>query len=257
MSEHALKDQVAVVTGASSGIGEATAARLAGAGAAVVAAARRRDRLDALVRRIRDDGGTATPIECDVADRAQVSDLFDAVKSEHGRVDILVNNAGIMPVAPMTECRVDDWDAMIDVNIKGLLYCMAGALPIMRAQNTGHVINVSSVAGRRTFPGAAVYCGTKHAVHAISEGTRNELAEAAADDGNRIRVTVVAPGVVTTELADSITHDASRENTKKYFATIDPALTSDDIADTIVFAATCPWHVGINEILVRPTRQIR
>ena len=219
-------------------------------------AARRSDRLADLVARIEERGGQAMAVSCDVTQRSSVAALIQQAHTAHGRIDILVNNAGIMPLGPMIECRMDDWDAMIDVNVKGLLYGIGCVLPIMRDQKDGHIINVSSVAGRRLFPGAAVYCGTKHAVHAISEGLRGELSEAARDDGNRIRVTVLAPGVVTTELSDSITHEPTRTQAKQYYGAMDGPLTSADMADAIVYAASLPSHVEINEILVRPTRQI-
>ena len=256
MGDRSLDGKIVVITGASSGIGEATAEQCAAAGATVVVAARRADRLSQLVARIEESGGTALAVDCDVTQRDAVEHLIRTAHDTYGRIDILVNNAGIMPLASMVECRVDDWDAMIDVNIKGLLYGIGSVLPIMREQKEGHIINVSSVAGRRLFPGAAVYCGTKHAVHAISEGLRGELSEAAREDGNRIRVTVLAPGVVTTELADSITHEPTRSQAKKYYGAMDGPLTSADMADAILYAATLPQHVEINEILVRPTRQI-
>lgn len=252
-----LADKVAIITGASSGIGEATAVELAKRGAKVVLAARRADRLVALEKRLVKDGGHAVPVECDVAHRAQVEALIDRTMATFDRVDVLVNNAGIMPIAPMAMCRIDEWDDMIDINIKGLLYGIGFALPIMLKQGSGHIVNVSSVAGRKVFPSGVVYCATKHAVHAISEGLRYELAEQAGEDGNTIRVTTIAPGVVATELPDSIRDDRSREGFKGYVESLENPLQSEDIASSILYALESPPHMGVNEILIRPQRQIR
>lgn len=252
-----LSGKTALITGASSGIGEALALALGGRMTNLILAARRLDRLQTLARRIVDAGGHAVPIECDVADRAQVKAAVDAAVANFGSLDILINNAGIMPLAPMAKCRMDDWDAEIDVNIKGLLYGIGFALPIMLEKKAGHIINVSSVAGRVVFPGAAVYCGTKFAVHAISEGLRSELAEAAARDGNQIRVTVIAPGVVTTELPDSIRDPQTKMASKMYYGSMKGPLVSEDIAAAVLYALEAPPHVGVNEILIRPTSQVR
>lgn len=252
-----LAGQVAIVTGASSGIGHATAIALAKRGARVVLAARRLDRVDALASEIKQSDGTALAVGCDVANRQQVQAMVDATIGAFGRIDILINNAAIMPNAPMHKCRIDDWDAMIDINLRGLLYCTGIVLPIMLKQKTGHIVNISSVAGRKVLNGGTVYCATKHAVHAISEGLRSELAESSPNDGNRIRVTIVAPGVVITELAHSIRDDETRETSKKYYNSLPGPLTSADVADSIVFALESPEHVGVNEILVRPTAQVR
>ena len=252
-----LSEKVCIVTGASSGIGEATAVALAGKGAKVVIAARRADRLDDLAGRIEQAGGAALAVACDVVERGQVKSMVEKTMEAFGRVDVLINNAGIMPLAPLVKCRIDDWDAMIDVNVKGLLYGIGFVLPIMLAQKTGHIINVSSVAGRRLFNGGAVYCGTKHAVHAISEGLRGELSERAATDGNQIRVTIIAPGVVKTELPESIRDEETREVSRQYYDGLPGALTSEDIASSILHALQAPPHVDINEILIRPTAQVR
>jgi NADP-dependent 3-hydroxy acid dehydrogenase YdfG len=249
--------KVCVITGASSGIGEATAKLLARRGMKVAIAARRADRLEQLRLQIEQDGGDVLVVECDVVDRSQVKALIDQTMDRWGRIDVLVNNAGIMPLAPMAKCRMDDWDRMIDVNLKGLLYGIGLALPIMIEQKTGHVINVSSVAGRIIFPGAAVYCATKHGVHVLSDGLRNELAEQSKQDGNRIRVTVIAPGVVRTELPDSIQDDQTRDASKQYYGGFEGPLTSEDIADNIRYAIEAPEHVNISEILVRPREQVR
>jgi len=252
-----LSDQVAVITGASSGIGEATAAALAEHGAKVVVSARRRERLEALVGRIADAGGEALAVGCDVTDRGQVQAMVERAMEAFGRIDILVSNAGVMPLAPMARCRVEDWESMVDVNVKGLLYGIGAVLPIMIGQKSGHIVNVSSTAGRRTFPNGAVYCGTKHAVHAISEGLRHEITALGQEDGSRIRVTIIAPGAVVTELLDSITDDETRAMFERWRDELRDPLRSDDVAEAIVYAVTAPGHVNVNEILVRPTGQVR
>ena len=252
-----LSEMVCIVTGASSGIGEATALALGGKGAKVVIAARRADRLDDLAGRIEKAGGQALAVACDVVERGQVKSMVERTMQAWGRIDVLINNAGIMPLAPLAKCRIDEWDAMIDVNVKGLLYGIGFVLPIMLARKAGHIINVSSVAGRRLFNGGAVYCGTKHAVHAISEGLRGELSERAAEDGNTIRVTIIAPGVVKTELPDSIRDEETREVSLRYYDGLPGPLMSEDIAASILHAIEAPPHVNINEILIRPTAQVR
>jgi NADP-dependent 3-hydroxy acid dehydrogenase YdfG len=251
-----LKNQVAIVTGASSGIGAATAEALAAAGARVVAAARRVERLDALATRLKQAGGECLHLCCDVADRAQVQAMVGTVMETWGRIDIVVNNAGVMPLAPMSACQLDDWDRMIDINLRGLLTVTGLTLPVMLRQKTGHFVNISSVAGRKLFANAAVYCATKAAVHALSEGLRSELAEQAARDGNRIRVTVIAPGIVMTELPESITDEATRAGVRQWYDSLAGPLQSKDIADAILFAVASPAHVNINELLVRPTAQV-
>lgn len=243
-----LSDKVAIVTGASSGIGEATAVELGRHNVKVVVAARRSERLKELVGRIKEAGGYALACECDVTDRSQVERMVQAARDTFGGVDTIINNAGVMPLSMMEECRVEDWDSMIDVNIKGLLYGVGAVLPEMVKRGSGHIINISSIAGRRVFPAGAVYCGTKHAVHAISEGLRAELAE------KNIRVTIIAPGIVDTELQDHIPNDDVQKNIRERTAAMDP-LTSDDIAKAILYAMQAPSHVCVNEILIRPTRQ--
>lgn len=251
-----LSDKVAIVTGASSGIGEATALALGKAGCRLVLAARRADRLKDLEQRIVREGGHAVSVTCDVADREQVRAMVEETMSDFGRIDILINNAGVMPLSPLAKTRFDDWDRMIDVNIRGALSCMGLVLPVMLEQKSGHIVNVSSVAGRIVFPTGAVYCGTKHALHAISEGLRAEMAlhDPPMLD---IRVTIIAPGVVRTELPDSITDEESRKATKEMFANRANALESEDIAQAIMYALTAPKHVDVNEILIRPTSQPR
>lgn len=252
-----LADRVIIITGASSGIGEATARAVGARGACVVLAARRVERLKELASEIERSGGRAVPVACDVSDRAQVSRVIDTALGKFGRIDVLINNAGVMPLAPMADCRIDEWDELIDVNIRSVLYGIGLALPIMLKQKSGHIVNLSSTAGRRLFPSGAVYCATKHAVHAISEGLRGELAEQGARDGNRIRVTVIAPGVVETELRETINDEKTRAGMEMYVSAIGEPLTSEDIAQSIVYALEAPEHVSVNEILIRPTRQPR
>lgn len=252
-----LADKVAIITGASSGIGQATALALAQRNCKVVLAARREDRLQQLKEQIVNAGSRALAIACDVADRAQVQQMVQRATDTFGRIDILINNAGVMPLSPMAKCRIDDWDYQIDINVKGLLYCIGYVLPGMLQQKTGHIVNISSVAGRIILPTAAVYCGTKFAVHAISEGLRSEMADLARENGTRIRVTVVAPGMVSTELANSILDEETREGMKKFHSSINDPLTSEDIAGSILYALQAPPHVDVNEILVRPTSQVR
>ncbi len=250
-----LREKVAIITGASSGIGEATALALARHQVRVVLAARRLDRLEALARRITEAGSKALPIECDVTRRGAVRGLIEQTLRAYGTLDILINNAGVMPLSPLAKCRLDDWDRTINVNLKGALYCLGSVLPVMLKTGHGHIINISSVAGRRVFSTAAVYCASKFALHAISEALREELAER--DDGNTIRVSIVAPGVVTTELPESITDAETRAAMKKYYASIRTPLKSQDVAEAIVWALQTPAHVAINEILIRPTAQVR
>ncbi|MHC4080294.1 MAG: SDR family oxidoreductase [Planctomycetota bacterium] len=252
-----LADTVAIVTGASAGIGEATALALAGRKARVVLAARRSDRLADLARRIAAEGGHALAVECDVSERAQVQQMVDTTLDAFGRIDVLINNAGVMPLSPMAKCRFEDWDSTIDVNLKGALYVIGCVLPTMLAQKTGHIVNVGSVAGRRVFSTAAVYCASKFALHAVSDALRMELAERAAEDGNAIRVTVVAPGIVTTELRDTIVDPETRRAVQPNYDAIKKELSSADIATAIVGALEAPPHVGVNEIVIRPASQIR
>jgi NADP-dependent 3-hydroxy acid dehydrogenase YdfG len=252
-----LSDKVAIVTGASAGIGEAAAVALAGRGMRVVLAARRADRLEDLARRIEGARGRALAVPCDVTDRARVEAMVARAVDAFGGVDVLVNNAGVMPLSPMAKCRFQDWDAMIDVNLKGALYAIGGVLPHMLQRKTGHIVNVGSVAGLKTISTAAVYCGTKFALHAISDALRMELAERAAADGNAIRVTVIAPGVVTTELRETIADRETREALQPYYDALKQELSSADIADAIVTALEAPPHVGVNEIVLRPATQVR
>ena len=244
-----LKDKVAIITGASSGIGEATAHRLTESGARVVLAARRVERLEALAADIERREGTALVAPTDVSDERSVQRLARMALDAFGRIDILINNAGIMPLSPISKLRVEEWDRMIDVNIKGVLYCIAATLPTMLEQGSGHIINVSSVAGRRPFPSGTVYSATKFAVRAISQGLRLELSPI-----NGIRVTDIEPGVVATELTHHITDNETANRFQQMWAEKTP-LESIDIAETILFVLSRPDHVNVNEILVRPTDQ--
>jgi NADP-dependent 3-hydroxy acid dehydrogenase YdfG len=241
-----LNGKVAVVTGASSGIGEATVRSLAAEGAAVVAGARRKERLEGLVEEVTRDGGKAIAVECDVTDEEQAHALVHRAIGEFGRIDILVNNAGVMLLSKVEKGLSDEWRRMFDVNVLGLLYATDAAIEAMKEQGSGHIVNVSSVAGRKTRPTGGVYSGTKFAVNAISEALRQELLE----DG--IRITMVEPGAVATELTDHITDEEVREGLKQ--RNIEP-LQSEDIANAIAYAVVQPQRVSVNEILIRPTQQ--
>jgi NADP-dependent 3-hydroxy acid dehydrogenase YdfG len=243
-----LDGKVAVVTGASSGIGEATAEALAAEGAVVVVAARREDRLADLVERIRGNGGRVLAAVCDVTDESQAHGLIQKAVEEFGRVDILVNNAGVMLLSTVGKGLSDQWRQMFEVNVMGVLYVTDAGIAVMKEQGFGHIVNVSSVAGRKvTRDSSGVYAGSKHAVHAISEGLRQELL------GDNIRVTVVAPGAVDTELPDHITDEDARESLSGLMSL--ERLQAEDIASAIAYAVTQPERVSVNEILIRPTQQ--
>ena len=246
--EDRLNGKVAVVTGASSGIGEATVRALAAEGAAVVAGARRKERLDELVDRVSDDGGEAIAVECDVTDEQQAHDLVQGAVEELGSIDILVNNAGVMLLSTVGKGLSDQWRQMFEVNVMGLLYATDAAIKVMKEQGSGHLANISSVAGRKvTRDSSGVYAGTKFAVNAISEGLRQELLEA------NIRVTIVEPGAVDTELPDHITDEDAREGLSGLLSL--ERLQAEDIASAITYAVTQPERVSVNEILIRPTQQ--
>ncbi len=244
-----LDGRVAIVTGASSGIGAAVAEALAEAGAAVVLGARREERLLAVARSILERGGRAESRSTDVTVRGDVEALAGVALDRFGRIDVLVNNAGIMPLSPVAELRVDDWVRMVDVNVKGVLHGIAAVLPTMLEQGSGHIVNVGSVAGRRPFPGGAVYAATKFAVRSLSWGMQLELSAA-----HGIRITDVQPGVVDTELTDHIPDPSRREAFQSNWETR-RSLGPADVARAVVFAVASPGHVNVNEILIRPTDQ--
>lgn len=236
-----IQDKVVLITGASSGIGEATARILAAQGARVLLGARRTDRLARLVAQINAEGGSAAARALDVTRRDDVQAFADHAREAFGRIDVIVNNAGVMPLSPLAALKVDEWDRMIDVNIRGVLHGIAAVLPAMQAQGNGHVVNVSSIGGLYVVPTAAVYCATKYAVRAISDGLRQE--------SDSIRVTCVYPGVVTSELADTIT-DAAAAEAMRAFRRI--ALQPEAIANAIAHAIGQPADVDTTDIVVRP-----
>jgi len=240
-----IKDKVVVITGASSGLGEATARALANAGAKLVLGARRIERLQRLAQELM--LGDNAAVKTDVTHCDQVTNLVEHAVRVHGRIDVILNNAGVMPHSPLERRRVEDWDRMIDVNLKGVLYGIAAALPHMQKQKSGHIINVSSVAGHKVRPGSAVYAATKTAVRVISEGLRMEVKP------YNIRTTVISPGAVATELADSITEPDIAANMRKTYDQM--AIPAESFASVVLFAMSQPEDVDINEILYRPTRQ--
>lgn len=239
--------KVIVVTGASSGNGAAAARHLAERGAAVVLGARRADRIEALAGELTAAGHKAMAVTTDVTDRVQVKRLVDAAAEGFGRIDVLLNNAGLMPLAPLERLKTDEWDRMIDVNLKGTLYGIAAALPHMKAQKSGHIINVSSVYGHKLGPDATVYCATKFAVRALSEGLRQEVKP------YNIRTTVISPGAVATELLDHISETEIQAQTKDFVGRI--AIPAESFARMIAFAVNEPANVDVNKILFRPTAQ--
>lgn len=239
--------KVVVITGASSGLGEATARLLSAEGAIVVLGARRADRIQSLAKELTGRGGKALAVTTDVTDRDQVKKLVDAAVQAYGRIDVLLNNAGLMPQSPLERLKIDEWDRMIDVNLKGVLYGIAAALPYMKQQKAGHIINVSSVAGHKVRAGGAVYAATKHAVLALSEGLRQEVKP------YNIRTTVISPGAVATELPNSVTEPDVAENMHKFYEAF--AIPADSFARAVAFAISQPDDVDVNEILFRPTRQ--
>src|SRR5213080_4713637 len=242
-----LSRQVVAVTGASSGIGEATAVACARAGASVSLAARRADRIEALAQRIGEEGGRALAVETDVGEESQARAFIERTHAELGRLDVLVNNAGVMLLGPIAGAPTEEWRRMIHANIFGVLYCTHAALPLMGAQGSGHIINVSSVAGRIARAGSGVYNLTKFGVGAFSEALRQEVVPAG------IRVTLIEPGAVATELPGHNRPEVL-EQMRKRFAGVTP-LAADDIARAILFAITQPPNVSINEVLVRPSAQ--
>lgn len=235
-------DKVIAVTGASSGIGEAIAQHLSERGARVLMGARRVARLQALAGNFDATGGHVAYCQLDVAQRSSVSDFVNTAIERFGRLDVIVNNAGVMPLSPLAALHVDEWDQMIDVNVKGVLYGIAAALPVFKAQGRGHVINISSIAAYHIFPMAAVYCATKAAVNFISEGLRQENPD--------IRSTIISPGVTESELANTITHPEAAALINNYRR---QAIPADAIARAVAFAIEQPDDVDVSEIVVRPT----
>ncbi|MFZ1042307.1 MAG: SDR family oxidoreductase [Anaerolineales bacterium] len=241
-----IQGKVVVITGASSGLGEATARLLSAEGASVVLGARRVNRIQSLADELNSNGGKALAVTTDVTHYDQVKRLVDAAVQAYGRIDVMINNAGLMPQSPLERLKIDEWNMMIDVNIKGVLYGIAAALPYMQQQKSGHIINVSSVAGHKVRPPASVYAATKHAVRALSEGLRQEVKP------YNIRTTVISPGAVATELPNSVTEPDIAENVRKNYLNAIPA---DSFARAVVFVISQPDDVDVNEILFRPTRQ--
>ncbi len=241
-----MEEKVVAITGASSGIGEAAALLLASRGAKVVLGARRLEPLTALAARIGDAGGEAAYASTDVRRRGDLTGLVALACERYGKLDVLISNAGVMPISPLDDLRVDDWDEMIDVNIKGVLYGIAAALPVFRKQETGHFVNIASTAGHKTVANQSVYSGTKFAVRAISEGLRQEA-------GDKLRVTVVSPGFVRTRFTDGVTNPemkAQLEAARDRFA-----MPPDAVARAIAFAIEQPADIDVGEVIVRPTAQ--
>ena len=241
-----IRDKVVLITGASSGLGEATARMLAQHGAHLVLGARRLERLEALATDLRSLGAQVEVKATDVTRAEQVQALVDLALEHHGRVDVMLNNAGLMPHSPLDRRRLEDWDQMIDVNIKGVLYGIAAVLPTMQTQKSGHIINVASVAGHKVRAGSTVYSATKHAVRIISEGLRQEVKPYG------LRTTILSPGAVATELPNTITEADVAENVRKLY---ELAIPADAFARAVIYALSQPDDVDINEILFRPTRQ--
>ena len=245
-----IKDKVAIVTGASSGIGYATALALSRAGVKVAAGARRMDRLELLQNEMSKNGGEVFIQKLDVTIKSECDAFSDAVLKKWGTIDILVNNAGLQPLSFFKNLKVEEWDKMIDVNIKGVVYCTASVITTMLNNKSGHIVNISSIAGRIVYPSGSVYCATKHAVTAFSEGLRQEFSQR-----SNIRVTCIEPGVVATELIEAITDKALEKYVEKTRQM--EALQAEDIANAIMFAVEAPRHVNVNEILIRPVTQER
>lgn len=243
-----IQNKVIIITGASSGIGEVSAKMLAQQGAKVVLAARRTDRLERIVADIQAAGGEAVAVAMDVTKQADVQAVADKALATFGRIDVIINNAGIMPLSPMAKLKVDEWDKMIDVNVKGVLYGVAAVLPTMQAQKSGQIINISSVAGVKVFAGlGTVYSGTKFAVRAISEGLRMELAN------DNIRITTLCPGAVESELKLGSSDPESAAGVQAFYEANE--IPTDSVARAIIYAIEQPADVAINEIVIRPTKQ--
>ncbi|HYK54884.1 MAG TPA: SDR family oxidoreductase [Flavisolibacter sp.] len=244
---HNIEGKVIVITGASSGLGEAAARHLSSQGAIVVLGARRADRIQSLAKELNHKGSKALAIATDVTKFEQVEALIDAAVKAYGRIDVLINNAGLMPQSPLDRYKINEWNQMIDVNIKGVLYGIAAALPYMKEQKAGHIINVSSVAGHKVRAGGAVYAATKHAVRVLSEGLRQEVKP------YNLRTTIISPGAVDTELPNTISEPDVARGMQQYYK--DYAIPADSFARAVAFAISQPEEVDINEILYRPTKQ--
>lgn len=238
-----IEGKVVAITGASSGIGEATARMLASRGAKVMLGARRTDRLEQIVQDINEANGSAAFQALDVTDRNNVQRFIDAAVVRFGRIDVLINNAGVMPLSKLESLKIEEWDRMIDVNIRGVLHGIAAALPLMQKQRTGQIINMASIGAYAVSPTAAVYCATKYAVRAVSEGLRQEV-------GGDIRVTLVSPGVTESELAESISDEGARVAMDDFRRIAIPA---ESIARAIAYAVEQPADVDVSELVVRPT----
>ncbi|NQX46401.1 SDR family oxidoreductase [Paenibacillus tritici] len=242
-----IEDKVVVITGASSGIGEAAALLLAERGAKVVLGARGVERLATLAARIVNNGGEAVYASTDVRQREDLSRLVALACERYGKIDVLLSNAGVMPISPLDDLRVEDWEDMIDVNLKGVLYGIAAALPIFREQGFGHFVNTASTAGHKTVPNQSVYSGTKFAVRAISEGLRQEA-------GDKLRVTIISPGIVKTGFTEGVTDTAIRDQLAAVRDRL--AMAPDAVARAIAYAIEQPDDIDVNEIVIRPTAQV-
>ncbi|MCM1512033.1 MAG: SDR family oxidoreductase [Oxalobacter formigenes] len=240
-------NKVILITGASSGIGEAAARRLAAGGAVVALVARRKERLEKIVREITETGGKASCYQVDVTKKQEITNTVNAIVSRYGRLDVLIGNAGVMLSAPLAARQVDEWEKMIDVNIKGILYGIAAAWPVFEKQQSGHFVNVASVAGFKVAaPSGTVYSATKFAVRAISEGIRMESA-------GRFRSTIISPGFIESELPNYSAHDSTRHAIQAAYKKF--AIPAERVADAIMYALSQPEDTGINEIVIRPTTQ--
>ncbi|MBJ2067878.1 SDR family oxidoreductase [Serratia odorifera] len=242
-----IKDKVIVITGASSGMGEAAARHLAHKGAKLVLAARRSDRIDVLAKEINAQGGTAIAVATDVTRENDVKKLVDTAVNQLGRIDVLINNAGVMPLSPLDQVKVNEWNQMIDVNLRGVLHGIAAALPYMKAQKSGHIINTASVAGHLVFPASAVYSATKYAVRALTEGLRKETC------AYNVRATIISPGAVSTELLEHISDKDVQAANQEYVGKV--GVPPETFARMVAFAIGEPDDVGVNEIIFRPTAQ--
>mgnify|MGYP000982487093 CR=1 FL=1 len=235
-------NKIIILTGASSGIGEATARLLAAEGHTLVVGARRTDRLDTLCAELRADGARIDALQCDVRERDALRQLADLALEKYGRIDVLINNAGVMPLSPLAALKVEEWELMLDVNVRGVLYGIAAVMPAMQTQGYGHIINVASIGAHSVSPTAAVYCASKYAVRALSDGLRQE--------NDKIRVTVISPGVVESELEDIISDETARQAMQTFRRV---ALRPESIARAMAYAIAQPDEVDVSEIIVRPT----